>query len=156
MNSNLQVLEKFYSSFKSLDGQGMSECYHESVQFSDPVFPDLKGAMASSMWKMLCSEARDFELTFHSLQADEKKGQAHWEAKYCFSKTGRSVHNKVFAVFEFQDGKIIRHRDHFSFWKWSSMALGPVGLVLGWSPLIKNEVKKQANKGLMRFTNKTN
>jgi hypothetical protein len=68
--------------------------------------------------------------------------------------TGRRVHNKIDATFQFQDGKIIRHHDRFNFWKWSFMALGPVGLFLGWSPFIKNKVRKQAAKNLEKFIKK--
>ncbi len=53
--------------------------------------------------------------------------------------------------FQFQDGKIIQHHDSFNFWKWSFMALGPVGLILGWSPLVKNKIQKQAAKNLNKF-----
>ncbi|GAA5314983.1 MAG: nuclear transport factor 2 family protein [Candidatus Pelagadaptatus aseana] len=148
MNPNTQLLQTFYTSFQKLDGEGMAECYHPDVHFSDPVFPDLTGDNAAAMWKMLCAQARDFELHFHSIEADDHKGRACWEARYCFSATGRKVHNKVTAEFEFQDGKIIKHTDDFSFWKWSAMALGPAGLILGWSSLLKNKVQKQAAKGL--------
>ncbi|MCB0245996.1 MAG: nuclear transport factor 2 family protein, partial [Anaerolineae bacterium] len=64
-------------------------------------------------------------------------------------------HNRIDASFRFQDGKIIQHRDSFSFWRWSSMALGPVGMLLGWSPLVKNKVRRQAAHNLERFIQKS-
>ena len=154
MNSNTAALEKFYSCFKALDGAGMTECYHEDVVFSDPVFPKLQGAEVGAMWKMLCSQAKGFELTFSDIQADDSVGSAHWEAQYLFSKTGRKVHNKIDASFRFQDGKIIEHHDDFNLWKWSIMALGPTGLMLGWSPLVKNKMQKQASENLGIFIDK--
>jgi len=105
------------------------------------------------MWRMLCSQAKNFELTFANVQANERTGKAHWEARYDFSATGRRVHNKIDAEFEFQDGKIIEHTDTFDFWKWSSMALGPVGFLLGWTPLLRKKVQKQARERLERFMN---
>lgn len=155
MHQHTKIIEKFYSCFRELNGDGMAECYHENIQFSDPVFSDLKGSTVGSMWKMLCSQAQRFELSYCDIQADDSTGKAHWEAKYDFSKTGRRVHNKVEAEFHFQDGKIIKHCDRFSFWKWSFMALGPSGLILGWSPLVKNKVRKQAAKNLDRFIKKS-
>lgn len=151
MHPNIALIEQFYSSFKALDGVGMAECYHQEIVFSDPVFPKLEGANAGAMWQMLCSQAQGFELSFSGIQADDRSGVAHWEAKYDFSATGRRVHNKIDAQFEFQDGKIIRHTDLFNFWKWSRMALGPAGLVLGWSPFLRRKVQQQAAKGLERF-----
>jgi len=68
-----------------------------------------------------------------------------------FSPTGRGVHNKIDARFEFRDGKIIRHRDSFDFWAWASQALGPTGRLFGWSGVVKNRVRSQAASNLAAF-----
>ncbi len=151
MQQNVKLIETFYSSFQKLDGESMAECYHPEIEFSDPVFPDLKGDEAAAMWKMLCSQAKDFSLTFDKVEADDLSGKAHWEAVYNFSATGRKVHNIINAEFQFKDGKIIRHKDNFDFWKWSKMALGPTGFLLGWTPLLKNKIRQQAAKNLEKF-----
>ena len=151
MHPNRALIERFYSCFQLLDGEGMAQCYHENIAFSDPVFPKLKGFDAGAMWKMLCSKAQGFELRFNDAQADDKIGRVHWEAKYIFSSTHRKVHNKIDASFQFKDGKIIKHHDRINFWKWSYMALGPVGLLLGWSPLVKNKIQRQAARNLERY-----
>ena len=151
MQLHTTLIERFYACFAKRDGDGMAQCYHADITFSDPVFPLLQGPQAGTMWKMLCTQARDFTLTVSGIQADATTGRAHWEARYLFSATGRRVHNKIDACFRFQDGKIIRHRDRFDFWRWSRMALGPAGLVLGWSPMIKNKVRRQAAKSLARY-----
>ena len=128
-------------------------CYHPDICFSDPVFPNLSGAEVGEMWRMLCSQAENFEVTFADIEADERTGKAHWEACYDFSATGRRVHNKIDAEFEFQDGKIIKHKDTFDFWKWSSQALGPVEFILGWTPLLRKKVQRQARERLAKFMN---
>ena len=151
MHSNKAVIERFYTCFQQRDGDGMAACYHTDVQFSDPVFPDLRGPDAGAMWKMLCAGAKGFELSFSDIHADDARGSARWEARYDFSATGRRVSNLVTSAFRFKDGLIVRQQDHFSFWKWSVMALGPVGIFLGWTPLLRNKVRKQARKGLSRF-----
>jgi limonene-1,2-epoxide hydrolase len=151
MHPNAELVKTFYSCFQQQDGKGMASCYHDNIQFSDPVFPDLRGSAAGAMWKMLCSQAKGFELSFRDIQADDTIGKAHWEAKYDFPATNRRVHNRIEAVFQFQDGKIIQHRDTFSFWKWSFMALGPIGLILGWSPIIRKKVQQRAFRGLDKF-----
>lgn len=53
------------------------------------------------------------------------------------------------------DGKIIQHHDEFNFWKWSVMALGPIGIGLGWSPLVKNKVQRRAAENLENFIKKS-
>ncbi len=154
MNLHEELVQTFYSCFQKLDSEGMVRCYHRHIKFSDPVFLELHGDDATSMWKMLCSQATDFELHYGNIQCDNSQGSANWEAIYTFSKTGRRVHNIIRAEFHFKENKIIRHRDDFSFWRWSSMALGPAGVVLGWSPLLRKTVRKQAARNLERFKHK--
>jgi hypothetical protein len=61
------------------------------------------------------------------------------------------VHNKIDASFRFRDGKIAEHTDDFDLYRWTRMALGPVGVLLGWSPLVKGQVRAQAKNQLARF-----
>ncbi|HEX7175348.1 MAG TPA: nuclear transport factor 2 family protein [Pyrinomonadaceae bacterium] len=151
MHPNEELIENFYTSFQKLDAEAMTRCYHPDIRFSDPVFPVLSGAEVGAMWRMLCSQAKNFELTFADVEANDRVGKARWEARYDFSATGRRVHNKIEAEFEFRDGKIIKHTDTFDFWKWSRMALGPAGVVLGWTPLLRRKVQKQAGERLAGF-----
>ncbi len=151
MHPHIALVQRFYTNFQELDGEGMAQCYHPDIHFSDPVFPELHGAEAGEMWRMLCSQAQDFELYFSDIQCNDTEGNASWEAIYSFSKTGRRVHNRIKASFVFSDGKIIEHHDEFNFWKWSIMALGPVGLMLGWTPFLQNKVRKQAAVNLQKF-----
>ena len=153
MNPNEELIKTFYTSFQKLDAEAMVDCYHPDIHFYDPVFLNLSGLEVGAMWRMICSQAKNFELAFSGIQADGQAGKAHWEAKYDFSATGRRVHNKIDAEFEFQDGKIIKHNDTFDFWKWSSQALGPAGLLLGWTPLLRKKVQKQAGERLAKFIN---
>ena len=153
MHTNEELIENFYTSFQKLDAEAMVRCYHPDIRFSDPVFPALSGSEVGDMWRMLCSQAKNFELTFTHVQANDQTGRASWGALYDFSATGRRVHNKIAAEFEFKDGKIIKHTDAFDFWKWSSMALGPVGFLLGWTPMLRRKVQKQASEHLAKFAN---
>lgn len=154
MHPNAQLIHTFYQAFQKLDGDAMAACYHPDIEFSDPAFPDLHGKRAGDMWRMLCSRAADLKLEYSDVQADDEKGSAHWKASYTFSATGRQVHNVIDAEFTFQDGKIRTHRDRFDFYRWTRMALGFKGLLLGWSPVVQNAVRKQASKGLDIFIQK--
>ena len=151
MHDNAQLLTGFYEAFQRQDGAAMAACYHPDAHFTDPVFPDLRGSSPGDMWRMLCGQAKDLRIEFSGIEADGATGKAHWEAWYTFSVTGRQVHNIIDATFTFQDGQILRHVDHFDFWRWSRLALGAPGLLLGWTPLVRNKVQGQAAKGLAKF-----
>ena len=58
------------------------------------------------------------------------------------------MHNIIEAQFTFQDGLIHTHRDTFDFWRWSRQALGPAGVLLGWTPMLHNKVRREARRGL--------
>ena len=94
--------------------------------------------------------SRDLSVQLISHEADADTGRARWIADYTFS-TGRRVHNDVQASFRFTDGLILEHRDAFSFAAWSRQALGPAGLLLGWTPLLRGQVQRQARRQLDRF-----
>ncbi len=147
---NKTVIETFYTTFQQKDYASMIACYHEDIRFSDPVFTDLQGKQAKAMWHMLCERGKDLQITFNNVQADGDLGSAHWEATYTFS-TGRKVHNVIDAQFKFADGKIIDHQDTFDLWKWTRMALGFSGILLGWSPMVKNKVRTMGMSGLDAF-----
>lgn len=149
--ANKQLIESFYSSFQAKDHAGMIACYHPNVHFSDPVFTNLKGNQAKAMWHMLCERGKDLTLEYNQVEATNSTGRAHWEARYTFSASKRPVHNIIDATFAFQDGKIIKHTDVFDLWRWTRMALGPAGILLGWTPIIQNRVRQTAMQGLDAF-----
>ena len=151
MNANEQIVRDFYAAFAQRDAAGMAKCYHPDVFFSDPAFPSLRGREATAMWSMLCSRGKDLELELVEAQASDEGGTARWEARYTFSQTGRRVHNIIDAKFAFRDGKIIRHIDRFPFWRWARQALGPAGLLLGWSGPLKAMVRKKAAASLADY-----
>jgi hypothetical protein len=145
------LIETFYTCFQQRDWAGMSACYHPNIVFSDPVFTALHGKSARAMWHMLIERGKDLTLEYTNVRVEQSKGYAHWEARYTFSASRRLVHNIIEAEFEFAEGKISRHRDTFHFWRWSRMALGTTGLLLGWSPVVRNKVRQTAQQGLAAF-----
>ncbi|HEY5800955.1 MAG TPA: nuclear transport factor 2 family protein [Burkholderiaceae bacterium] len=151
MHANARTITTFYTAFQRLDAETMAACYADDVVFSDPVFPDLRGAEAGDMWRMLASRAVKFSLVFDSVQADDTRGSAHWVATYTFSGTGRVIVNDIQATFEFRDGKIVRHTDRFDLYKWARQALGIRGALLGWTGLVQGKIRMQAARGLAGF-----
>ncbi len=157
------TIERFYAAFAKLDSATMQACYAANAHFADEAF-DLNGPREiGGMWRMLCEATRvkglaHWRLDVSGVQATPGaagqggSGAAHWEAHYLFSATGRLVHNRIDANFKFNElGMITEHRDRFDFWQWSRQALGAPGLLLGWSPFLRNKVRTQAAKNLQRF-----
>jgi ketosteroid isomerase-like protein len=155
MPDNTQTIQAFYSSFKNLDAEGMKNCYHPDIHFSDPVFPTLNGKEVGAMWAMLIENLKrgkgGWQLKFNNIRVSESEGSAHWEANYIFSATGRPVHNKIKASFQFKDGLIIRHIDEFNFYRWARMAFGIAGILLGWTPFFKAKVQSRVKDLLVRY-----
>jgi ketosteroid isomerase-like protein len=149
--ANEALIDRFYSAFARRDHETMAECYVADATFSDPVFPDLHGDEVRAMWEMLCERGLDLSLTHSNVRADGDTGSAHWVAEYTFSGTGRHVVNEIDASFGFADGLIAEHVDRFDLWRWTRQALGPVGLIAGWSPPIQNKVRDQARANLREF-----
>jgi ketosteroid isomerase-like protein len=147
---NDALIERLYAAFARRDGDAMAACYAPGARFSDPVFTDLRDPEPGAMWRMLTGRSRDLEVRLLEHEGGEEHGSAHWVADYTFS-TGRRVHNDVRAQFRFHDGLIAEHRDAFSFHAWARQALGPAGLALGWTPLLRGKVRGQARAGLDAF-----
>jgi limonene-1,2-epoxide hydrolase len=154
INPMKSLIETFYTAFQKKDAATMVSCYHDNIIFQDPAFGRLSGDQAKAMWRMLCKNATDLRVEFSDISASLKKGSAHWEAWYSFSKTGRKVHNLIEAEFEFKDSKIIKHTDTFNLHKWASQAMGWKGKLLGGTAFFKNKMHQQTKKMLFDFIEK--
>lgn len=151
MASNRELIEGFYEAFARGDHATMAAAYADEARFSDPVFTDLDANQARAMWRMFCTGGNDIKVTYSDVDAGERHGAAHWEAIYEFPKTGRRVHNKIDASFLLKDGKIVKHEDNFNLYSWTRQALGPTGVLLGWTPVVQGKVRSQAASQLRRF-----
>lgn len=151
MTPHEELIRQFYTAFQNRDYAVMQQAYHAEASFHDPVFQTLNATEVKAMWQMLLTSAKDLRISFRDIEVSGSNGRCTWEAWYTFSKTGKPVHNIITAQFEFKDGKIFRHRDDFDLWRWSRQALGISGLLLGWSPAVKNKIRDTARKGLEKF-----
>ncbi len=143
-----ELIERFYAAFDARDGDAMAACYAPGAHFSDPVFTDLNGDEPGAMWRMLTSQATDLRVELLEHTPDS----ARWRAHYTFSQTGRPVVNDVRARFRFDEqGLIADHRDEFGFHRWARQALGPPGLLLGWTPLLRGKVRSNAARSVESF-----
>lgn len=146
-DTHADTIRDFYLAFARKDGDAMAAAYAPDVHFRDPAFGDLHGEEPGAMWRMLTGRSEDLEIEL----VDHDDSSAHWLAHYTFS-TGRHVDNDVRASFRFNDeGKIVEHIDDFDFYAWARQALGPAGVALGWTPIMKAAVRKKARGQLDEF-----
>ena len=141
------VIEAFYAAFAKRDAEGMVKHYADDVRFSDPVFQDLRGEEAKNMWRMLCERGKDLTVEVSNVTDTG----AHWDARYTFSATKRKVLNHIDATFTFEGDKIKTHTDVFDLYAWTRMAIGPAGVLLGWTGFFQNTLRKKAMAGLKEY-----
>jgi len=145
------LIEVFYGAFAECAGERMAACYAPDASFSDPVFGELDAREAGGMWRMLTGQAKDLRIELLDHDTQSERGSAHWRAHYTFSQTGRAVINDVQGSFRFADGLIVEHVDDFDFYRWARQALGPRGLLLGWTPIVRSAVRGRARASLEQF-----
>lgn len=146
---SIALIHTFYEAFGKGDADTMAGCYHPDVQFEDPIFGVLNGEQVMTMWRMLIKRSKGkLAIRIDHVMSQDGKGSCTWTATYVFSKTGRRVVNRIHADFEFKDGKIWRHVDEFSVWRWSRQALGLPGVLLGWTPWMRRKLQAEARKGI--------
>jgi hypothetical protein len=152
---NSLLIQKFYTAFANSNGEEMASCYHKDVIFEDPAFGKLNQKEVTSMWKMLLERSKgNLKIEFYDVVTNGKSGSARWIATYIFSQTNRKVVNIIDAKFEFKDGLIIKHTDHFDFYKWTKQALGLKGYLLGWTNFMQKKVQQNAKKSLQSYIHK--
>lgn len=149
-----KIADRFYSAFAKGDAETMNSLYADQVEFEDPAFGKLKGDRAKMMWNMLLERSQgNLKIDYTIIESTENTALVNWEARYPFSKTGRQIHNKISAHLTIEDGKIIKHTDHFNLWKWSQQAFGIKGLMMGWTPFFRKKLQQQTRGLLVKFMN---
>lgn len=159
--TNEQVVRDFFSCYQKHDFQGMHNCLHSDVKFSDFAF-DIKGSDVFAMWEWFCTrknpetgEKSVEVLSFKDVKAGEENDvvTATYEITYLFSDTKRIVRYFIDSRFEFRNGKIVKHHDDGSIKTWSKQAFGPPISWLYWTPFFKKRVHKTAAEKLCAFIN---
>lgn len=148
MDGNKALIEKFYSAFQQKDVKAMQNCYADNAVFNDAVFNNLNAEQVRAMWAMLIKSGKDMRVEFKNIAGNSNGGTAEWIAYYTFSATGNKVVNRIKASFVIENGKIVKHTDRFSFYRWASQSLGLTGILLGWSSFLRNKISNKAKKNL--------
>ncbi|TSE03626.1 nuclear transport factor 2 family protein [Aquimarina algiphila] len=146
-----ELIKTFYTSLNDHNVDLMMSCYHDEIIFEDPIFGKLQPDKAKKVWYWLCENGKDLTAKFSDIQIEDQKGSAYWEARYTFGDRKRPVLNRVNSYFEFKDGKIIKHVDHFSLKQWASQAMGWKGKVLGGTSYFRKKIQHRSNRLLDKF-----
>jgi limonene-1,2-epoxide hydrolase len=152
--NNSALIDNFYRAFQRKDYQTMQNLYATNATFSDPVFVNLNSEQVRCMWEMLLTASTDLSITFKNVQDNPVGATCDWEAVYTFTLTGKKVHNIIHAQFVIENGKIVSHRDQFDLYRWSRMAFGFKGLLLGWTSFMQNQIRTKAGNRLTSFMKK--
>jgi uncharacterized protein len=145
------VASRFYEAFMVRDHYTMGLLYANHATFRDPVFPRLTAQGTRLMWQMLLSEAEDLAIDVNIIEDTPDRARVDWVARYTFTPTKRPVVNRVHTEMAIAAGKIVQQVDDFSFWRWAGQALGWRGWLLGYTPLVRDKVQRQAAKSLTEF-----
>jgi hypothetical protein len=121
MHPNGELLRRLFTALDDHDHRTMAECYSQTASFRDIAF-DLTGRpRIHGMWQMIC-EKTDIRATFEVLHADDVEGRVALVDHYTFTDTQFKVRNVIDALFRFQNGLIVQHRDHCDARAWAAMA----------------------------------
>jgi ketosteroid isomerase-like protein len=150
MHPHEALIRRFYARLAARDPEGALACYHPEVFLSDPLHPRLRGDPAADLWRMrLAGDGLD-EIALEEAFGDEDGALARWSARGTVS--GRQVTIRGRSMFAFREGRIVRHYDHYSLWRWAAQALGPAGAALGWFGPFRWALRTRARRALERFS----
>lgn len=143
MNSK-EIAIKFYDAFSVANIDVLKQLYDKKLIFNDNIFVNLDYNETISMWSSLLVGNKNMSIKYEIKKYSEKYVEVEWIADYLFTSTNRNVKNIILAKMEIDQGKIINHKDNFDFYKWSQMAFGITGVLIGWTSFFKNKVRTEA------------
>jgi len=150
MHPHEALIRRFYACLAARDADGALACYHAEVFFSDPLHPRLRGGLAGDLWRMRLGEAGLEEIALEEASGDADGGHARWTARAVVRHRPVTVRGR--SMFAFREGRIVRHYDHYSLWRWAAQALGPAGAALGWFGPLRWALRARATRRLERFS----
>lgn len=150
MHPQEALVRRFFDRLAAADAAGAAACYHPDVFYSDPLFPRLHGARAADLWRMRLEELPDLAIRLEDASGDADGAFARWVLAY--TARGRRIAVPVRSMFAFREGRISRHYDHFSLWRWAAQAHGLAGAALGWFGPWRWALRQRFARSLERFS----
>jgi ketosteroid isomerase-like protein len=125
MHPNRDIVARLFTALDRHDHAAMADCYAESASFSDIAFHLTGRPRIHAMWHMICEG--DIRARFEIVDVDDRRGVVDVVDDYTFRPTSRRVNNRIRSYFEFENGRIVAHRDTCDARRWAAMALGGLG-----------------------------
>jgi ketosteroid isomerase-like protein len=116
------VAQRFYEALAAQDMEAVKQLYAPGATFRDPIF-ELKDGEAPAMWAGLFKSAKLERMTHEAPVVHGNQVKVAWHADYTVN--GNKVHNDSVATLVIQGGKIVSHRDDWSWKAWARQALAP-------------------------------
>lgn len=152
MSPQEALVRELFDRLAAGDAEGAARCYHPEIFYSDPVFSHVRGAAVADLWRLRRARLRGAELRLDAVHAEDGGVIARWTARY--ERGARRVVVRGRSMFAFRDGRISRHYDYFSFWRWAAQAYGARGAALGWFAGFKWKVRRDAALALERLSDR--
>jgi uncharacterized protein len=150
MHPHEALVRRFFDRLAAGDAEGAAACYHPEVFYSDPLFPRLRGSLAADLWRMRLRDLPAAAIRLEEASGGAQGVLARWTLEY--TARGRRVAVPVRSMFALREGRISRHYDHFSLWRWAAGAEGTRGAVLGWFGPWRWAVRQRFARALERFS----
>ena len=122
-HENALLLRRLFTSLQGRDHQAMADCYAPSATFRDIAFDLRDRREIHAMWRMICTTT-PVKVTIERIEADDRSGRARIVDEYTFSDTKLPVVNPIESRFQFENGRIVEHRDACDARQWAEQAIG--------------------------------
>jgi len=139
MHANAALLNNLFNALDAHNHETVASCYHSEAEFRDIAFHRKGRRQIHDMWRMICRDETEIEVTIGAVEADDYTGHASVVESYRFGaskdprKPGRPVTNEIESRFEFKDGRILSQIDDCDpkVWARQAMKLRIMGFLAG-------------------------
>ncbi len=126
-----QAVEALVRAIAEQDRQALLACYHDSISYSSPLFPDLRKELVLDAWDLVYAGMESLTFEHEFVFADERKAQLAWRCTYL--RDGRKVVFPGLSTFSLWDEKIVRQVDEWDFPSWARRQFGLKVWLFAWS-----------------------
>ena len=150
MNQNEATIHRFFTAYQNKEYTTMQNCYSEDAVYNNPIYGLNDTEHVKAMWEMICKTNKEESLHFENIELlDHEYATCDWSLVYYY--TNRRINNKIKSYLRLENGLIIEHTDAFDLYKWTRMAFGLTGSLIGWSNFFQKRIQKSTRKKLSEF-----
>ena len=150
MNQNEATIHRFFTAYQNKEYTTMQNCYSKDAVYNSPIYGLINAEHVKAMWEMICKTNEEESLHFEKIELlDHEYTTCDWSLAYYY--TNRRINNKIKSYLRLENGLIIEHTDAFDLYKWSRMAFGLTGLLIGWSKFFQKKIQKSTRNKLSEF-----